>query len=64
MAAGLSNTGYVERELKEKDVVIAYAFASRQESQLLVERLGVRPENRRKQLETGLKVSLIFTAQD
>ena len=64
VAAGLPNKGYVARVLKEKDVVIAYAFASRQESQLLVERLGVRPENRRRQIGAGLMVSLIFTAQD
>lgn len=64
VAAGLPNKGYVARVLKEKDVVIAYAFASRQGSQLLVERLGVHPEHRRKQIGAGLMVSLIFTAQD
>ncbi len=49
--------------MKEKDAVIAYALASRQEGQLLVERLGVRPENRRKGVGSGLMVSLILSAR-
>ena len=48
----------------QKDVVIAYALASRQEGQLLVERLGVHPEHQRKQIGSGLMVSLIFAARN
>ena len=64
VAAGLPNKGYLARLLKERDKVIAYAFASRQEGQLLVERLGVHPDHRRKEIGSGLMVSLIFSAQD
>lgn len=64
VAAGLPSKGYVARALKEGDAVIAYAFASRQEGQLLVERLGVRPESRRKQIGSGLMVSLIYAARE
>ena len=64
VAAGLPSKGYVARVLKEGDAVIAYAFASKQEGQLLVERLGVRPENRRKQIGSGLMVSLIYAARE
>ena len=39
-------------------------FASRQEEQLLVERIGVRPEHRQKGIGSGLMVSLIFAARD
>ena len=64
MAASLPNKGYLVSVFKEKDTVIAYAFASRQEGQLPVERLGVRPENRRKGIGSGLMVSLIFAARE
>ena len=64
VAASLPKKGYVARVLKEKYAVIAYALASRQEGQLLVERLGVRPENRRKGIGSGLMVSLIFAARE
>jgi len=64
IAAGLPEKGYVARVLKKGDAVIAYAFASRQERQLLVERLGVRPENRRKGIGSGLMVSLIYAARE
>ena len=50
--------------MREGETVVAYAFASKQESQLLVERLGVRPEHRRKGIGSGLMVSLIFAARD
>ena len=40
------------------------ARASRQDGQLLVERLGVRPESRRKGIGSGLMVSLIFAARE
>ena len=48
----------------EGQKVLGYALASKQEGQLLVERLGVRPEHRRKGIGSGLMVSLIFTARD
>lgn len=64
VAAGLPHKGYLARILKEGDTVIAYAFASRQEGQLLIERLGVHPEHRRKEIGSGLMVSLIFAAQE
>jgi predicted N-acetyltransferase YhbS len=64
VASSLPNKGYLATVLKEKDAVIAYVFASRQEGQLLVERLGVRPENRRKRIGSGLMVALIFAARE
>ena len=64
VAASLPKKGYVARVIMEGKEVLGYAFASRQEGQLLVERLGVRPEHRRKGIGSGLMVSLIFTAQD
>jgi|GEM_PF-6108012 len=64
IAAGLPKKGYVARVLKEGDAVIAYAFASRQEGHLLVERLGVRPESRRKGIGSGLMAALIFAARE
>jgi ribosomal-protein-alanine N-acetyltransferase len=64
VAASLPNRGYLARVLKEGDTMAAYAFASRQEGQLLVERLGVKPENRRKGIGSGLMVSLIFAARE
>jgi ribosomal protein S18 acetylase RimI-like enzyme len=63
VAASLPNKGYLARILKEGDRAIAYALASRQDGQLLVERLGVRPDHRRKEIGSGLMVSLIFAAQ-
>jgi [ribosomal protein S18]-alanine N-acetyltransferase len=64
VAAGLPRKGYVARIIMEGKEVVAYAFASRQEGQLLVERLGVRPENRRKGIGSGLMVSLIYAARE
>jgi len=64
VAAGLPNKGYLARLLKEGNRVIGYALASRQEGQLLVERLGVHPDHRRKEIGSGLMASLIFAAQD
>src|SRR6187399_3313234 len=59
VAASLPNKGYIARVIMEGQAVLGYAFASKQERQLLVERLGVRPENRRKGIGSGLMVSLI-----
>lgn len=64
VAASLPNKGYLARLLKEGDKVIAYALASKQDSQLLVERLGVHPDHRRKEIGSGLMVSTIFAAQE
>jgi ribosomal protein S18 acetylase RimI-like enzyme len=64
VAATLPKKGLIARVIMEGKEVLGYAFASRQESQLLVERLGVRPEYRRKKIGSGLMVSLIFTARD
>jgi ribosomal protein S18 acetylase RimI-like enzyme len=64
VAASLPNKGYVARIIMEGQTVLGYALASRQEGQLLVERLGVRPENRRKRIGSGLMVSLIFAARE
>ncbi len=64
VAACLPKKGYVAKVLKEKAAVIAYALASRQDGHLLVERLGVQPEERRKQIGSGLMVSLIYAARE
>ena len=64
VAAGLPKKGYVARIIMEGQSVLGYALASRQEGQLLVERLGVRPENRRKGIGSGLMVSLIYAARE
>src|SRR4051812_1752295 len=64
VAASLPNKGYIARALKDGNALIAYALASRQAGQLLVERLGVRPEHRRKGIASGLMVSLIFSARE
>jgi hypothetical protein len=64
VAATLPKKGFIARIIMEGKEVLGYAFASTQEGQLLVERLGVRPENRRKGAGGGLMVSLIFTARD
>ncbi len=64
VAASLPNEGYLARVIMEGKEVVAYAFASRQGGQLLVERLGVRPEHRRKRIGSGLMVSLIFAARE
>ena len=64
VAASLPHKGYLVRILKEGDAVVAYALASRQEGQLLVERLGIRPEHRRKGIGSGLMVSLIYAARE
>ena len=64
VVASLPKKGYVARLIMEGQEVLGYALASRQESQLLVERLGVRPENRRQGIGSGLMVSLIFAARE
>jgi ribosomal protein S18 acetylase RimI-like enzyme len=64
VAASLPKKGYVARIIMEGQAVLGYALASRQEGQVLVERLGVRPENRRKQIGSGLMVSLIYAARE
>lgn len=64
VAASLPKKGYVARIIMEGQAVLGYAFASRQESQLLVERLGIRPESRRKGIGSGLMVSLIYGARE
>ena len=64
VAASLPKKGYVARIIMEGRAVLGYAFASRQEGQLLVERLGVRPEHRRKEIGSGLMASLIFAARE
>jgi GNAT superfamily N-acetyltransferase len=64
VAASLPSKGYLARVLRERDAVIAYAFASRQDGHLLVERHGVRPENRRKGIGSRLMVSLIYAARE
>jgi [ribosomal protein S18]-alanine N-acetyltransferase len=64
VAASLPKNGYVARIIMEGQAVLGYALASRQEGQLLVERLGVLPENRRKGIGSGLMVSLIFSARE
>jgi predicted N-acetyltransferase YhbS len=63
VAATLPKKGFIARVIMEGKEVLGYAFASSQESQLLVERLGVWPEYRRKKIGSGLMVSLIFTAR-
>jgi ribosomal protein S18 acetylase RimI-like enzyme len=64
VAATLPKKDSIARVIMEGKEVLGYAFASRQENQLHVERLGVRPERRRKKIGSGLMVSLIFTALD
>ncbi|MBC7853456.1 MAG: GNAT family N-acetyltransferase [Pirellulaceae bacterium] len=64
VAACLPKKGYLARVIMEGKEVVAYAFASQHEGQLLVERLGVRPENRRKGVGSGLMVSLILAARN
>ena len=64
VAACLPKKGYLARVIMEGKVVVAYAFASQHEGQLLVERLGIRPENRRQGVGSGLMVSLIFSARE
>lgn len=64
VAAGLPGKGYLARVIMEGKEVVAYTFASRQEGQLLVERLGVRPEHRRRGIGSGLMASLIFAARE
>lgn len=50
--------------IMEGQEVVACAFASQHEDQLLLERVGVRPENRRKGVGAGLMVSLILAARN
>jgi ribosomal protein S18 acetylase RimI-like enzyme len=64
VAASLPKKGYLARVMREGNAVIAYALASRQEGQLLVERLGIRPKYRRQGIGSGLMVSLIFAARE
>jgi GNAT superfamily N-acetyltransferase len=64
VAADLTRKGYVARIIMEGQSVLGCALSPRQEGQLLVERLGVRPENRRKQIGSGLMVSLIYAARE
>ena len=64
VASSLPSKGYLARVIMEGQKVLGYAFASRQESQLLVERFGVRPEHRRKGIGSGLMASLIFAARN
>lgn len=64
VAASLPKKGYIARIIMEGQAVLGYALASQQESQLLVERLGIRPENRREGIGSGLMVSLIFAARE
>lgn len=64
VAAGLPDKGFIARVMKAGDTAVAYAFASRQEGQLLVERLGVRPEYRQKGIGSGLMVLMIYAARD
>jgi ribosomal protein S18 acetylase RimI-like enzyme len=64
VAAGLPNKGDLAKVLKQSGTVVAYAFASRQEGQLMVKRLGVHPENRRQGIGFALMVSLVFAARE
>jgi ribosomal-protein-alanine N-acetyltransferase len=63
VAASLPKKGYLASVLRTDDSAIGYAFASRQEGQLLIERLGVRPEHRRQKVAAGLMATLIFAAR-
>lgn len=64
VAAGPPNKGDLAKVLKHAGMVVAYAFASRQEGQLMVKRLGVHPENRRQGIGSALMVSLTFATRD
>ena len=64
IAAGLPNKNYLASVMVKGDAVVAYALASREEGQLLVERLGVHPGQRRKGIGSGLMVSLIYAARE
>lgn len=64
VAATLPKKGYIARAIMEGQAVLGYTLASRQEDQLLVERLGVRPEHRRKGIGSGLMASLIYAARE
>lgn len=64
VASSLPSNAHLARVLRQDGTVVGYALASRQDGQLLVERLNIRPEDRRKGFASGLMVSLIYAARE